>query len=175
MSYRTKVKDYKSNAISSFDEHLKQLEQNVIKASSGEDNKKPLSAIYIDYQESTLKLIESKIKIDNEYLKQINIDYLEQYKDIEPEKFQELQEKLVSNHKQVISEIKDHYETVATESREQLKFDLANTREESDLRVKSSEPESFFPEKLNTITANFVVIFILLIAVIGLIYYYYFV
>ncbi len=174
MGYKAEVKSYKNEALISFDEHLKQLEQNVIKASSNEDNKKPLSSIYVEYQESTLKLIESKIKIDNEYLKQINIKYLEQYKDIEPEKFQELQEKLVSNHKQIIGEIKEHYETVASESREQLKVELAKTRDDGDLRVKSSNPESFFPDKLGTINTNFIIIFILLLAVIGLIYYYYF-
>ncbi len=174
MGYKNEIKEYQNGAIASFDEHLKQLEENVLRSSEADDISKPLSQIYIDYQESTLKLIESKIKIDNEYLKQINISYLEQYKDIEPEKFQTLQEKLVTNHKKVIGEIKEHYETVATNSKEQLKVDLANTREEGDLRVKQNDPDNFFPEKLKIVTTNFVIILILLVAVIGLIYYYYY-
>ncbi len=175
MGYKNEVKAYQNEAFASFDEHLKQLESNVIQTSLDEEKQKPLSALYVDYQESTLKLIESKIKIDNEYLKDINLTYLEQYKDLEPDKFQQLQQKLVDNHKRIISEIKEHYEQVAQESRVQLKDDLANTREESDLAASASDPDDFFPEKLSVINANFIIIVVLLFAVIGLTYYYYFI
>lgn len=175
MAYKQEVKEYRQKAVDVFVEHLQELEKNVIEASVEIQDSKPVSQIYVEYQESTLKLIEGKIKIDNEFLKQINITNLELYKDLEPEKFQKLQEKIVANHTRIISELKEQYEQLAVESRDKLKYKLANEREDSDLNVAMEDPEQFFPEKLNILTVNFVIIIILFAAIIGLIYYYLFV
>lgn len=172
MSYKSEIKDYKQKAIEVFKNHLIDLETNVIEASKNELADEPVSKIYVDYQESTLKLIEGKIEIDNEFLKKINIQNLEKYKDIDPEKFEQIRTKIVDNHKRVIEELKENYEELAKESRENLKYQLAEIREDNDLNVSSTNPEEFFPEKLNVLTLNFVIIFGLLALIIGLIYYY---
>ncbi len=172
MAYKQDIKEYKQKAQADFEKHLMELEDNVIKAIDAESNKNPVSKIYLDYQTSSLKLIEGKIKIDNEILKQINITHLEKYKDLEPVQFTQIQDKLVANHKQIIGELKASYETIANESREQLKDRLAKETENNDLDFKIDDPEEFFPDKMSVLSINFTVILILLILIIGLIYYY---
>ncbi len=172
MAYKQEIKDYKVKALEVFKRHLAELEDNVVNVTSGSENQDPVSKIYVDYQESTLKLIEGKIKIDNEFLKQINMTNLEKYKDLDPDKFQQLQAKIVDNHKRVIEELKAQYEEVAKESREQLKYRLAESSENNDLNVKLEDPEEFFPEKMSVLSLNFTIILILFIVIIGLIYYY---
>lgn len=172
MSYKQEIKDYKAKAKEVFQQHLTELEDNVVNFCISEDNSDPASKIYLDYQASTLKLIESKIKIDNEFLKQINITSLERYKDLEPAQFQQIQEKIVSNHKQIIEELKTTYEQFATESREQLKLRLVEQAKDNDLDVSSSNSEDFFPDKMGVLTVNFVIILVLLVVIIGLVYYY---
>lgn len=172
MGYKQEIKDYKVRALEVFERHLAELEENVLKASTDTKENEAVSKIYLDYQESTLKLIEGKIKIDNEFLKQINIKNLELYQDLEPEKFSEIQDKIIANHKKIIEELKATYEEYATQSRQHLKSELAKVRDDSDLKVTTQEPDDFFPEKMGILSINFAVILVLLIAIIGLIYYY---
>lgn len=172
MEYKQEIKQYKLEAIENFRQHLTELERNVIETSLRTSTEKNLSEIYIDYQERTLKLIEGKIKIDNEHLKQINIKNLELYKDLEPEKFKVIQERVIENHKNIILELKAKYEEDAILSRSNLKFKLAEKHGDNDLDVPAIDPADFFPEKMNTITLNFIIIIGLLLVILTLTYYY---
>lgn len=172
MAYKQEIKDYKVRALEVFERHLYELEEKVLETSTETNESEPVSKIYIDYQESCLKLIEGKIKIDNEFLKQINIKNLEFYKDLEPEKFAQVQEKIIINHREIIEELKIKYEQVANESRQKLKGELAKIREDSDLNVAATDADDFFPEKMGVLSVNFGIILLLLITIIGLIFYY---
>ncbi len=174
MTYKQEITEYKGKALEVFKGHLEELENNVIKANENVEESSSVSDVYTNYQESTLKLIEGKIKIDNEFLKQINITYLDKYKDLKPEQFQEIQEKIVSNHQRIITELKTEYEQFAKDSRENLKYKLAEAREDNDLKINNNNPDEFFSEKMNILSANFIIIFVLLVIVVGLIYYYIF-
>lgn len=174
MSYKHDVKDYKAKATQAFKQHLSELEANVISVSTRVENTKPSSELYLEYQASSLELIMTQIKIDNEFLKQINIQNLEKYKQLEPEKFQQIQDKILNNHKMVIEDLKLQYEQIAKQSREELKYKLAEAAQNNDLKLNPNSPEDFFADKVGVLTINFAIIFLLLILIIGLTYYYIF-
>lgn len=170
MNYRDEILEYKASAIKKFENHLKELEENTL---SGENVKDiEASEIYTNYQIKTLKLIEGKLKIDNEFLKNINITYLEKYKDLDPKQFALLQDRIIENHKDVISELKANYEFCSNSSREKVKYEIASVKEDSDIIIEEENAEEFFPEKMHVLNFNFIVMLVLMIVIIGLICYY---
>lgn len=170
MNYREQILEYKASAIRKFENHLNELEENVLSEEHLIDIE--ASEIYTSYQIKTLKLIEGKLKIDNEFLKNINITYLEKYKDLDPQQFTMLQERIIENHKQVISELKANYEFCSNNSRDKVKYEISSIKDNSDIESPEQSAEEFFPEKMHILNFNFIVMLVLMIFIIGLIYYY---
>ncbi|WOO87832.1 hypothetical protein RZE82_02575 [Mollicutes bacterium LVI A0039] len=170
MTYKQEINDYKAKALDVYQGHLVDLEQNIITLSTTQSEEKTAADFYIDYQNSTIKLIEGKIKIDNEFVKQINIKYLDKYKDLDPEQFEQLKLRVVDNHRTVISELKDQYEELAVESRENIKFKLAETREDNDLNIDVHDPVDFFPKKISLFNFSFVAMLVSMTMIIVILY-----
>lgn len=170
MNYREKIIGYKASAIKKFEKHLIELEENVL----SDENLKDVEAseLYTTYQIKTLKLIEGKLKIDNEFLKNINITYLEKYKDLDPKQFTMLQDRIIDNHKEIISELKANYEFSSNSSREKIKYEIASIKADSDIVIEEENAEEFFPEKMHILNFNFIVMLVLMSVIIALICYY---
>lgn len=170
MNYREEIIEYKASAIKKFEKHLIELEENVL----SDENLKDVEAseLYTAYQIKTLKLIEGKLKIDNEFLKNINITYLEKYKDLDPKQFTMLQGRIIDNHKEIISELKANYEFSSNSSREKIKYEIASIKEDSDIVIEEENAEEFFPEKMHILNFNFIVMLVLMSVIIALICYY---
>ncbi len=175
MNYKTEIFEYKEKAISDFKSHLNDLEANVIKSVEvGEVNEnKAATDIFMDYQSSVVNLINGKFELDNEFLKSIAKRYLEENKGANEERYQKIEEKLLSNHTRVLNELKESYDQIASESREELKNSLDSARNDKTLAV-DEEPKELFPEKMHVLSLNFLLITILLLVIIFLVYKFYF-
>lgn len=171
MTYKQEVAQYKDKAITIFQGHISDLEKNIIKRSKDVEKQTPVSELYIDYQKGILKLIEGKLRIDNEFLKQISITSLEKYVGLDTEQFSEIQGKVLENHKRIIKELKTEYEQIALASREHVKLSLATSREDNDLNVSQTDTVNFFPPKMSIISANFILVLIIFVLIIGSVYY----
>lgn len=174
MNYQQEVQQFKSNSLLTFKQHIEELENNVLKAAEIQSDKTKVAELYVEYQQKTVMLIANKFKIDNEYLKDLNTRNLDANKNVDPETFLKIQEVLVKNHVQILSELKTQYELYCEQSRESLRQKLATENPQSSLRV-NSEIKPLFGKRVSYINLSFLLLLLILLAIVYFVYVTYFI